>query len=298
MASSPLGWRGLSRLGASLAPLVVDTDDWEGTGGWNEVARYSRLQKRLFAWQEQWGLCHADGVTVASRTLETLALSLGVPATRLLYVPNGAGAPWPSPDAAEVARLRGDLGLGAAPVALLFTRFFEFDVARLARRWAAVVAALPEARLLVVGRGLQGEERAFAEAVAAQGVASSVVPVGWQPFAALPALFALARAALYPMDDTLLNRAKCPVKLADLMQVGLPVVGEAVGQVAEYLAGNEGGLLVSPGDDAAFVAATLGLLQDEGRAAALGRVGQARLAAHFSWPRQAEHVEALYKGLG
>lgn len=288
-------WWLLQPLRARRVPLVVDTDDWEGAGGWNDHAPYSPLQKRLFAWQEQWGLRHAAGVTVASRTLETLTLSLGVPPHQVCYLPNGPGSPWPAPDPAAVEALRGRLGLETASVALLFTRFFEFDPERLAQRWAAVVAALPEARLLVVGQGLAGEERAFAAALAARGVAGSVVDVGWQPFEALPAHFALARVALYPMADTLLNRAKCPVKLADMLQVGLPVVGEGVGQVAEYLAGNEGGLLVPPGDDAAFVAATCRLLRDPDEAAARGRAGQARLATQFAWPLHAARVEEFYE---
>ena len=69
--------------------LVVDSDDWEGPGGWNERGGYSWAQRPFFAWQERWGLLHADAVTVASHTLQTLAWSLGVPPERLHYLPNG-----------------------------------------------------------------------------------------------------------------------------------------------------------------------------------------------------------------
>lgn len=71
--------------------LVVDTDDWEGWGGWNDKAPYTPLQKRLFAWQEQWGMRHHHALTVASRALQTVAWSLGVPHEQVVYVPNGAG---------------------------------------------------------------------------------------------------------------------------------------------------------------------------------------------------------------
>ncbi len=290
-----LGWWLMQRLPLPRAPLIMDSDDWEGAGGWNDIAPYSLPQKWLFGWQEQWGLRHADGVTVASRTLESIVLSLGVPQARVAYLPNGPGDGWPAPDPTEVARLREQLGLGDAPVALLFTRFFEFDEVQLARRWARIVREMGEARLLVVGKGLYGEEVSFRAALAAEGVGASVVEVGWLPFEALPAHFAVVQVALYPMRDSLLNRTKCPVKLADTMQVGLPVVGEAVGQVAEYLAANEGGILVPPGDDDAFVAATLCLLRDADLAHAMGQAGQARLATHFAWPHEAARAEALYE---
>ncbi|MRR33753.1 glycosyltransferase WbuB, partial [bacterium] len=39
-------------LGLPLPPLFLDTDDWEGKGGMNELQGYSSLQKRVFAFQE------------------------------------------------------------------------------------------------------------------------------------------------------------------------------------------------------------------------------------------------------
>ena len=37
----------------------------------------------MFAWQEQWGLTHNDGVTVASKALQSIAWSLGVKPERV-----------------------------------------------------------------------------------------------------------------------------------------------------------------------------------------------------------------------
>ncbi|MGB0388056.1 MAG: glycosyltransferase family 4 protein [Ardenticatenaceae bacterium] len=290
-------WWWLQKLRLIGTPLVMDTDDWEGWGGWNDHAPYHRLQKWLFAWQEQWGLRHADGVTVASRTLESLVWSMGVAPERVIYLPNGSGARWATPDQPQVDALRARLGLHQAPVALLYTRFFEFDVTVLARRWAKIVALLPQARLLVVGKGFWGEEKRFHAAIAELGVSESVIDVGWQPFESLPAHFALATLMLYPMNDSLLNRTKCPVKLADMLQFGMPVVGEAVGQVKEYLGNHAGGVLVPPTDDDAFVAATLRLLRHPAQTRALAQSAQTHFATHFAWPIQAQRVERLYNKL-
>jgi len=68
LAHIGLWWQ--RRLSRTSAQLVVDTDDWEQA--WNEALPYSTLQKKFFAWQEQWGLHHADTVTVVSRILENL----------------------------------------------------------------------------------------------------------------------------------------------------------------------------------------------------------------------------------
>lgn len=164
---------------------------------------------------------------------------------------------------------------------------FEFDEEKLAQRWAQVVAALPTARLLVVGKGLAGEEVRFQAALRRLGVADTVIEVGWLPFAELPLHLTLANCGLYPMRDDLLNRAKCPLKLADLLYFGIPVVGEAVGQVREYLA--EGaGLLVAPGDDRAFVQSVLTLLQNPRQAATIAIAARQRVQTVFAWEQGAQ----------
>ncbi len=42
----------LARLPRARRPrLVVDSDDWEGPGGWNEIGAYTPAQRRFLAWQ-------------------------------------------------------------------------------------------------------------------------------------------------------------------------------------------------------------------------------------------------------
>ncbi|MDQ7029883.1 MAG: glycosyltransferase [Ardenticatenia bacterium] len=160
--------------------------------------------------------------------------------------------------------------------------------------WERVVRACPKARLLVVGRGLHGEDRRFEAEVCRRRLANTVMAVGWVPPAELPALLAAADVAFYPMDDTLINRTKCPVKLADLLALGVPVVGEAVGQVAEYLA-HGAGILVPSGDVDRSVTALLTLLRNPERARRVGRAGRERLTRYFAWSVQGERVEAFYR---
>ena len=65
----------LVRLPRARRPrLVVDTDDWEGSGGWNSVNPYPWHWRRVFDLQERWLPRHAAAVTVASRTLQSQIL--------------------------------------------------------------------------------------------------------------------------------------------------------------------------------------------------------------------------------
>ena len=284
----------LRNFGLLKARLVVDADDWESSGGWNELERYSRLQKRFFAWQERWGLTHCDALTVASRALETIVWSLGVPRDRVHYLPNGWAGEQEPPDASAQAELRCSLGLGDAPVALLYTRFFEFSVERALAIMQGVLAAMPEVHWLVVGKGLFGEEKRLLEAAQDAGIAACITYAVWVPAAQVPQHLALARVAIYPFDDTLVNRCKCAVKLMDLLAAGVPVVADRVGQNAEYILDGASGLLVAPGDTPAFVAATVRLLRDAELAAQLGRAARQRMHDQFAWQRLVQTAESAY----
>jgi glycosyltransferase involved in cell wall biosynthesis len=304
----------LKQLGLVRARLVVDEDDWEGPGGWNDLEPYSPVMKAFFAWQERWGLRHHDGLTVASRALQTLVWSLGVSPERVHYVPNGivrhsGEAPLMGPShetpgtlsvpaatkAALEESLRRRYALGTAPVVLLYTRFFEYDPARVVAVWRGIVREIPYARLLVVGKALFPQDDAtFNRLVREAGLAESVARAGWVAQNDLPAHLAVAAVALYPFDDTLVNRCKCAVKLTDLMAAGVPVVADAVGQNTEYIAHNETGILVPSGDTEAMIAATLRLLRQEDVRRALGDAAAACMTARFAWPVLVERVLAAY----
>lgn len=276
------------------ARLVVDTDDWEGAGGWNDLEPYSPLQRVFFAWQERWGLTHADAVTVASRALQTLVWSLGVPRRKVFYLPNGVTPAAFTVETERVAAIRDRYAIGGRPVVLLYTRFFEFRLQRLVAVWQRVLAERPDAHLFIAGKGLFGEETRLRRLLAEAGLADTVVEAGWVPPEDVPGHLALADVALFPMDDTLLNRTKCSVKLAELLAAGVPVVAEAVGQVVETIEQDVSGRLVPPGRPEVFARAVLDLLANPEKRQAMGHAACERMERHFSWDRLATLAEAAY----
>jgi glycosyltransferase involved in cell wall biosynthesis len=309
----------LARLPRCRRPrLVVDTDDWEGPGGWNEIGGYTPGQRRFFAWQERWGLTHADAVTVASRALESLAWALGVPPERVCYVPNGI--PSIQHRASSIEHPAPNL---PHPIILLYTRFFEFPVSRVVEVLCRVRERIPAARLLVVGEGLFGEEEELLRLATKSGLtvtqaparntqhatrntqhatrntfhiphpAPDVIYCGWHP-EILPACFARADVAIYPFDDTLVNRAKCAVKLLQLLAAGVPAVAEAVGQNREMIRHGETGWLVDPGDVAAFAGAIVRLLEDAPLRERLGQAAARDVRERFAWGRLVGTVERAY----
>ena len=296
VAVKPKAYAGLVAL--AVAPLrrrvriVVDSDDWEGRGGWNELTPMPALAREAVAWHEVACLRAADQVVVASRGLETLALSSGVAPARLSYLPNASwdgAAGWPS---GQGARARRELGLGDAPTLLLYSRLFEVDPGRLAGIAGRVLAAVPAARLLVVGAGLFGEEERLAAALGAAGIRDRSTLLGWVERERLPDLLAAGDVALVPLEDTLVNRCRCSVKLLDLMLSGRPIAAERVGQVGEYLRDGQTARLVEPGDDAGLADAAVALLRDRTEAARLGAAAERDARERFTWRSQRERLVA------
>ncbi len=281
----------LKRLRLTRARLVVDSDDWEGKGGWNEIEPYTRLQRRFFAWQERWGLTHCDALTVASRALETIVWSLGAAPGKVFYVPNGVVSGFESNTQYPISNIQ----FTNHPTVLLYTRFFEFQAERVVGIFQRVLAEVPEARLLVVGKGFFGEEERLRELMQEAGMADHLVYVDWVETDALPAYFAAADVAIYPYDDTLINRTKCSVKLIDLMAAGVAVVADDVGQNGEYIEHGASGLLVPTGDTAAFAGSVVELLRDEHLRAKLGKGAQGRVFGEFDWRKLVERVEKAYR---
>ena len=285
----------LKKSGLTCAALVVDEDDWEGQGGWNAIEDYGWAQRHFFAWQEEWGLRHADAVTVASRALETIVWSLGLSPRRVDYLPNGWDERTADRDRDDPVRVRERYSLGDAPVILLYTRFLAYALNRIVNIMRQVKEIEPRARLLIVGQGLHGEERQLLELARDSGMEDVVVMAGWVPTNELHHYFAAADVAIFPTDDTLINRTRCSVKLIDLLAAGVPVVADGVGQNKVYIQQGVSGLLAEPGDDADMAHKVLALLADEDRRTSLGEIAGQRMRERYSWNRLASIAEDAYR---
>ncbi len=268
--------------------IVVDMDDWEGWGGWNDREAYPQVFKHVFAKQERWGMQHCHQLTVASRSLQSLAWGNRVPPQKVVYLPNGSGLDFD----AQVLKTRA--GSRAAPTILLYSRLFEFDVARLVTVLGKVKAAVPDVRLLMVGASLQAEDGLrLAELIQAAGLAEMVDDVGWVEEACLPALLLSAEVAIYLMDDNLLNRTKCPVKLADLCALGIPTVAEDVGQVTQYIDSGQSGMVHPVGACDAIATSLIALLQKPRRRQQMAKASRQHMQ-QFAWDRLAQRLEQAY----
>jgi glycosyltransferase involved in cell wall biosynthesis len=275
--------------------IVVDADDWEGPGGWNDDPRaaYSTSERRFFAWQERYGLSHADAWTVASDCLRDRAIHFGADAVRVFVLPNGvstSNVPFTTSPGSVSAEEVISPSVGVhPPSAILYTRFAGFRIESVVAVWDRVRAIEPGARLTVLGRGLGGEEDALR-------FVPGVDVLGWVEHNELHAKLATAQLAVVPWDDTPSNRARHSVKVLELMLAGLPIVGYAVGELPSTV--GDAGVLVEPDDQAGLARAIAGLLHDRDLAHRLGAMARSRVVERFTWERLVQTVLVAYDAAG
>jgi glycosyltransferase involved in cell wall biosynthesis len=281
---------GLSGWLASRAlnrPFYIDCDDYEAEA--NRVD--SEIQRSVIRWWEEHLPRHAAGVTVNTRFLLERCRSLGVTESHIACVPNGANAVkdtcWgdlPAPLQAlsgqPVVIYVGTLSTVAHSVDLLLDAF------------ALVLQQMSSARLLMVGDG--DDREVLRSQVQRLGIASAVHWVGRVLPEDTPRYFALATCSVDPVRDTPAARGRSPLKIAESLVAGVPVVTGNVGDRREMLADGQAGVLVKAGDASALAEGLMRALCDEALAVKMRRCAREH-SQNYAWSRLAERWMSIYR---
>lgn len=296
----PVGYSGLVgallRMMSGRLPMVLDSDDWEGWGGWADLKPYPAVLRRLITWQEHSSAQRADAVTVASRALEAQMWGFGLPPASVFYMPNGPNPIYRKdsrPSSEKTSELRRILGIGRDPMALYIGHVgYDSELNLLIDALPEVIEQVPELRVVIIGSGPGlGHLRNL---ILERGIDKHVLFTGWVAPSKTTVFLAAADVVLYPHRHSLVNRAKSPSKITAYMAMGKPIVASKVGEAVFYLDNGRAGLLVEPGNIAAFAEGTVAILRDSERARFLGQRAQERIWKQYSWEHQSETAENAY----
>jgi glycosyltransferase involved in cell wall biosynthesis len=202
-----------------------------------------------------------------------LRLSTGIP-------------PLASPQAR--ARLREELGFGEDdPVLLHVGRFIEQkNHGGLLDVFARVRAEIPAAKLVLLGQGpLKDQVLARVER---DGLSSAVRYLGLRDD--VSALMAASDLFLFPSLDEGFGLAALEANAA-----GLPVVGSAIDGLDEAVVDGQTARLFPVNDTGAMARATVELLTDRDKRAAMGAAGRARAERDYSHEASARALTSVYR---
>ena len=188
------------------------------------------------------------------------------------------------------AALRQALGVpDDAPVAGIVSRIKPERLHEsLVRAFREVKAALPEARLLVIGRGEHEPE--LRGLVSSLGLDGTVIFAGYQGGEKLPEAYRALDVMAWLAEG---NDGTCRAVL-EAMATGLPVVGGDTGAIAEAVVEGETGHLVDPRDERALARALIDLLADLPRAKLKGAAGRERATTLYAPVHRDLALRAFY----
>jgi glycosyltransferase involved in cell wall biosynthesis len=266
-------------------PLVLDWADWWGRGGTIEERPASgavrKIARPIETFFEERFRTRADGTTVISSALADRVASLGVPAERILRIPQGSDVVAVVPRDRDASRMRLNLPLDVPIVGYLGV-LLNSDAALLAGAWRGINGRHPDARLVMIGNPktvLDGPE---------------VTMTGFVPRDEMVSYLAACDVLLLPMKNTIASRGRWPSKLNDYMAAGRPVAATAVGD-STVLFGEEGIGVATADDPGAFAAGVSSLLNNAEQRKRMGERARSIAENQFAWPALTQRLEAYYQ---
>lgn len=287
-AAAPLGLLAPGLRAVGVARSVALTHGHEA--GWAQLPGARRLLRRI-----------GDGVDVLTYlgdyTRRRIAAALSpAAAARMARLPPGVDDTTFRPGAGG-AGVRDRLGLDGRPVVACVSRLVpRKGQDTLLRAWPAVRAAVPDARLLLVGGG---PYRPALERLARDlQVADAVVFTGTVPAADLAAhydagdVFAMpCRTRRHGLDVEGLG-----IVYLEASATGLPVVAGNSGGAPDAVLDGRTGYVVAGEDTAAVADRVSALLADPAGASALGAAGRAWVESSWRWPAIGSRLRSLLDG--
>jgi len=227
-------------------------------------------------------------VTLSPAQRDDIVTRFGIAsAARTIVVPLGLDLDHLARLDSTAPNLRRRFGIpGDALVVGYVGRFVAIkDLGTLVRAFARVVAARPEAVLLLVG---DGPLRADVETLAAEfSLQKHVHLTGWIEDLA-PLYATMDICALSSLNEG------TPVALIEAMAAAKPVVATRVGGVADVVDHGRTGLLVPPGNAEALADEIVRLAADPGERSRMGVAGRQEVVGRFSTARLVDDIDAMY----
>jgi glycosyltransferase involved in cell wall biosynthesis len=240
------------------------------------------------AWRyraNRWTIGLVDRVTAVSASVRDFCVShIGLPADKLVVIPNGVELPEGPPASSEATRIE----LGLPPDGLVIGAVTRLDPVKGVDFLIRALVQVDEVILVIVG---DGTERAALKVLADDlGVASRIHWAGHRCDVPnlLPAFDLFVQPSLHEgMPNTVL----------EAMAAGLPVVATAVGGTPDVVVDGVTGFLTAPYDPGGLAEAITNLLHKPDLRRRMGQAGKEHVEQYFGIKETVRQVETLYETL-
>lgn len=261
-------------------PFVVEVNELAG----DERVRSTPWLGWLARWADRFTFRRARLIVVVSPHLRRRIAELGVPAEKVLVLPNAVSTE--SLDApVEDTAIRQRHGLNDAVVVGFIGWFVPWHrLDRLIEQFAALASDQPRLRLMLVG---DGPLRASLVALGSQlGIADRIVFTGAVPHGETAAHLAATDISVVPHS----NEYRSPIKLFEAMARGCAVIAPRTEPIEMVIRHGENGLLFDPENPADLRAQIARLVADPDLRHRLGQQAREDVRLKHTWRANAQTV--------
>ncbi len=272
-------------------PLHYDWDDWE------EKIWYESCGKKInarfigvsFKILERWLPALSDSISCASDNLKKIALRFGVKKDYIFDSPVGADLEKfrPGLDASWVKEKYNIIGEVILYIGQLHGAQYVDLFIKAAKN---ILCDYPDVTFMIVGEGFL--EHKLKKLVSNLGVDDKVIFVGGVKHEDIPYYIAASDICVACFEDTQVTRSKSPLKIAEYLASGKPIVASLVGEVRKMAGGV--GVLVKPGDYYSLSEGILKLLSNEKLKKRLSRRARIRSEKKYNWLYTADSLLSAY----
>lgn len=282
---------------ATGTPLVYEIRAfWEDAAVDQGTSREGGLRYRLTSTSEAYVLRRADAVTTICEGLRGELLRRGLPAEKVSVIPNGVEASAYAFDRPKDEALASQLGLEGKFVIGFIGSFYAYEgLALLLGAFPALRAVLPEARLLLVGGGM--EDEALRRQSRELGIEDAVIFPGRVPHDEVERYYSLLDIACFPRHSLRLTELVTPLKPLEAMAMGRVCVASDVGGHRELIRDGETGYLFKADDTEALTSRLLDVARCRDEWSVVKAAGRELVETERSWPTIVRRYTPIYERL-
>ncbi len=269
---------------------------WEDAAVDHGTSKEWGLRYRITRLLETYTFKNADAVTTICNGLKSDIEARGVSPDKITVIPNavdlGQFSQRPALDNALVEQL----GLTGKSVLGFIGSFYAYEgLLLLVRSLPAILQALPDTRLLLVGGGPDDEK--LKQLCAELGLQDKVIFTGRVPHGEVTRYYNLVDIFVYPRLHMRLTDLVTPLKPLEAMAQEKLVLASDVGGHKELIRDGENGRLFRAGDQHALAEAAIEMIRQAGESDQLRRKGLEYVENERNWAVSVANYNQVYNPL-
>ncbi|MDB5748633.1 MAG: glycosyltransferase, exosortase system-associated [Massilia sp.] len=266
---------------------------WEDAAVDHGTSAENGLRYRATRALETYALRQADAVTTICEGLRRDIVARGIPADKVTVIPNAVDIDKFAVGGSADQDLKSRLGLAGTRLIGFIGSFYAYEgLDVLLRAVPAMVARLPDLRVLLVGGGPQDAQlRQLAQDL---NIADKVVFTGRVPHDQVNMYYDLLDVLVYPRLPMRLTELVTPLKPLEAMAQGRILAASDVGGHLELITDGKTGVLFKAGDPASLAEKVGALLKQQEQWPALRANGRHYVETERNWPVSVARYQDIY----